>query len=152
MAIVCRSCGQYGQPAVMPDARHTQCTSCGDVEPMRILPLFIVTGASGVGKTTVVSELRRILPDFEVFETDIIWDSGGDWHTSRNNWLRVAHSIAQSGRGTILCGTMMPEDIAKCDHFPYFSRVYYANLHCDDKAREARLRARPAWRNCGSDE
>ena len=43
------------------------------------LPLFIVTGASGAGKTCVVPELRRLLPDWEVFETDILWDSGGDW-------------------------------------------------------------------------
>lgn len=34
------------------------------------LPLFIVTGASGVGKTTVIKELRRIMPEFDVFGTD----------------------------------------------------------------------------------
>ncbi len=34
-------------------------------------PLFIVTGASGVGKTTVMQELRVLLPDFVVFSTDI---------------------------------------------------------------------------------
>ncbi|WP_269474657.1 hypothetical protein [Paenibacillus sp. URB8-2] len=31
------------------------------------LPLFIVTGASGVGKTTVMQGLRALLPDFDVF-------------------------------------------------------------------------------------
>jgi hypothetical protein len=66
----------------------------------------------------------------------------------RNNWLRIVHSIAQSGRGTILCGTMLPEDIDRCDHRDRFSQVHYLNLHCEDATRDARLRARPGWRGC----
>jgi hypothetical protein len=115
---------------------------------MRLLPLFIVTGASGVGKTAVVEELRRLLPDWAVFETDILWDSGGDWQFVRSNWLRIAHSLAQSGRPTLLCGTLLPEDVDRCDHRDFFTHVYYVNLHCDDATRNARLRARPAWRGC----
>lgn len=115
---------------------------------MRLLPLFIVTGASGVGKTAVVEELRRLLPEWAVFETDILWDSGGDWQFVRSNWLRIAHTLAQNGRPTILCGTMLPEDVDRCDHRDFFSHVHYALLHCDDAIRGARLRARPAWRGC----
>lgn len=37
----------------------------------RKLPLFIVTGASGSGKTYVIKELRRMMPDF-IFLTLII--------------------------------------------------------------------------------
>jgi DNA-directed RNA polymerase subunit RPC12/RpoP len=151
VAIVCTSCGQYIVPAVNKAEQTITCLNCQHVELMKIVPLFIVTGASGVGKTTVVSELRRYLPDFEVFETDIIWDSAGDWQTQRNNWLRIAHSIAQNNRMTILCGTMMPRDVEKCDHFRFFSQVHYAILHCNDQTREARLRSRPPWRNCSSD-
>lgn len=46
------------------------------------LPLFIVTGSSGSGKTYIISELRNV-------------------------WLRVARNIAESGRMTIICGTAM---------------------------------------------
>ncbi|WP_249306210.1 AAA family ATPase [Lederbergia citrea] len=150
MAIVCTSCGEYIVPTVNKEKHTATCLNCNHESAMNIFPLFIVTGASGVGKTTVVTELRKYLPDYDIFETDIIEDN--DWQTQRNNWLRIAHSIAQNNRKTILCGTMMPEDVAKCDHFGFFSQVHYAILHCDDQTREARLRARPAWRNCGSDE
>ncbi|HZO92021.1 MAG TPA: hypothetical protein VFB38_27130 [Chthonomonadaceae bacterium] len=146
MAIVCEGCGGYIQPLVDTDAQAIRCPDCGHREPMRILPLFIVTGASGAGKTAVVRELRRLLPEWEIFETDVIW--GADWQQVRNNWLRIAHSIAQSGRPTLLCGMMLPEDIDRCDHRPFFRQVYYLNLHCDDPTRAARLRARPAWRGC----
>jgi hypothetical protein len=144
--MVCAACGDYNTLRVDKHSQSARCLSCGHLEPMRIVPLFIVTGASGVGKTAVVGELRRLMPEWEVFETDLIW--GADWQQVRNNWLRIAHSIAQSGRGTILCGTMLPEDVNRCDHRDRFSQVHYLNLHCDDATRDARLRARPGWRGC----
>ncbi|MCX6046384.1 MAG: hypothetical protein NT075_14860 [Chloroflexi bacterium] len=127
-------------------AQSIRCPECQHEEAMRILPLFIVTGASGVGKTAVVPALRQLLPAWEIFETDIL--HGADWQQQRSNWLRVAHSIAQNGRYTILCGTMLPEDVDRCDHRPFFSQVCYLNLHFDDATRTARLRTRPAWRGC----
>jgi len=114
---------------------------------MRLLPLFIVTGASGVGKSSIVDELQRRMPDWHVFETDILWDSGGDWHFVRQNWLRIAHRIAQTGRGAILCGTHLPENIDPCDHRELFSEVHYLILHCADETLARRLESRPAWHN-----
>jgi len=154
MAVVCEGCGGWVEPVVDHEAQEWRCPGCGRATPGRLLPLFIVTGASGAGKTAVVTPLRGLLPDWDVFETDILWDSGHDadpdraWHFARSNWLRIAHSIAQSGRHTILCGTQVPEHIDRCDHRAFFPRVHYLNLHCDDAMRAARLRARPAWRGC----
>ena len=146
MTIVCNGCGAYIQPLVNAEAQSVRCPQCAHDEPMRILPLFIVTGASGVGKTAIVPELRRLLPDWDIFETDVM--HAADWQQQRSNWLRVAHAIAQSGRHTILCGTMLTADIDQCDYRPFFSQIYYLNLHCADETRAARLRARPAWRGC----
>jgi hypothetical protein len=134
------------QPMVNKQAQSIRCPQCGYVAASRILPLCIVTGASGVGKTAVVRELHRLLPEWDVFETDIL--HGADWQQVKCNWLRIAYAIAQSGRYTLLCGTLLPEQVDQCDHRPLFSRVYYLNLHCDDATRAARLRARPAWRGC----
>lgn len=60
MAIVCNGCGAYIRPAVNVEQQSIRCSQCQAVTPMQILPLFIVTGASGVGKTAIVSELRRL--------------------------------------------------------------------------------------------
>jgi len=108
MALVCRGCGGYIQPIVSVEAQSMQCPVCDHVEPQRIGPLWLVTGASGVGKTTVVDALRPLLPDWEVFDTDII--HAADWQQHRSNWLRLAHAIAQNGRYTLLCGTLLPQD------------------------------------------
>jgi hypothetical protein len=107
------------------------------------LPLFIVTGASGSGKSYVIPELRKVLPEFEIFDLD--WLSpftGDDWQKLRNIWLRVARGIAAGGRLTMLCGTMMPRDVEQCVDYSCFSKIYYLNLHCHDRIRDERLRAR----------
>lgn len=119
--------------------------------PQNFLPLYIVTGASGTGKTAVVPHLRPLLPDWDVFETDILWDSGDNWEIVKCNWLRIAHSVAQSGRRTLLCGTILPEHIAKCDHFPLFTAVHSLALICNENILRARLEARPEWRSCNLD-
>ncbi|HET9222916.1 MAG TPA: hypothetical protein VFO07_10450 [Roseiflexaceae bacterium] len=110
--------------------------------------MFIVTGPSGVGKTAIVPALQQLLPDWDVFETDILWDSGGDWTMSACNWLRIAQHIAQrpTGKPTILCGTMLPDRIADCPSLPLFSAVYWLALLCEPTTLADRLRRRPAWR------
>ena len=49
-----------------------RCPRCGDEQQVPDLPLFVVTGASGTGKSTVTGPLRRQLPDCEVFDTDAL--------------------------------------------------------------------------------
>ena len=144
MAMVCDGCGLHVKPVIEPDRQCARCPECGHVSFMKLLPLFIVTGTSGAGKSTVVPELRRRLPAFDVFDMDLL--AGDDWQQIKWNWLKIAHSIAQSGRGTVLCGTVVPENLAGAPYLPYFDAICYLNLHCDDETRAARLRARPAYR------
>jgi len=97
----CLTCG--------PDAaleRHDgavlHCPRCGTREPVPDFPLFVVTGASGTGKTTITEPLRRTLPGCDVFDTDIILQVAElGWDTWRNTWLRLAHAIALNGRVTV---------------------------------------------------
>lgn len=110
------------------------------------LPLFIVTGASGVGKTTVIHELRALLPDFVIFSTDN--DNFGttasklEYQDRFNLLLHFANSVAKSRRGTIICGTLMPWDAQKCDTYNNFGEFCFINLHCDNTTRNSRLRNR----------
>ncbi|WP_308638206.1 AAA family ATPase [Paenibacillus silvisoli] len=108
------------------------------------LPLFIVTGASGAGKTTVMHELRSLCPDFVMLSTDD--DNFGstnlDYQDRYNVLLHLAAAAAKSKIGTIICGTVMPWDAQKCDSYQEFSEVCFINLHCDDETRNRRLRSR----------
>ena len=146
--MVCSKCGAWVDPEIDHAAQSVQCPECNHIDPRRCLPVFIVTGASGTGKTTVVAELQRRLPFWDVFETDILWDSGRDWQTVKCNWLRIAHSLAQSERPVILCGSMQRDQLDHCESRAFFPAIYYLALHCASETLTERLRARPAWRGC----
>ncbi len=145
MPLVCPNCGANALTLAEGCPNSTCCTECGQTTPANILPLFVVTGASGSGKTTVIPELRCRLPECVVFDKDLLWGRAAGEHFT-NNWLRIAYSIAQGGRHTIICGTIMPWDIDACPDLGLVGTVHFLNLHCRDEIREQRLRERPPWR------
>lgn len=146
--MICAGCQEWITPEVDAVAQQVRCPRCGHSEARPILPLFIVTGPSGTGKTAVVVPLQGLLPGWEIFETDILGDSGGDWNMIKCNWLRIAAALAQRGRPTILCGTMQPAELADCSARVFFSTIHWLALQCAEATLAARLQARPAWRGC----
>ena len=102
-------------------------------------PVFIVTGTSGAGKTTVIPELRKRLEDFVIYDGDSI--AIKDHNVAKCNWLRIAKSNVASGIKTIICSTIVPENLFECDHTDYFD-IYYINLQISDEAVIERLQNR----------
>ena len=150
MSLICPKCGAYALDNTERSPNSTKCAACNSITPVNIFPLFVVTGASGSGKSTVVGELRCQLPEFIVFDSDLLWGRTGDHY--HNNWLRIAYSIAQGGRYILICGTLMPWDLDACEDRGLVGTIHFLNLHCSDEIREQRLRARPAGRNSASED
>lgn len=144
--MICDGCGEWIVPRVDHALGTAACPLCSHRNLRRFLPLFVVIGASGVGKTAVVPELRRLLPAWDIFETDILWDSGQDWQFIKCNWLRIAHSLHQSARAVLLCGSIMPDQLAQCGTPTLFPRIHSLALTCDADVQTPRLQARPAFR------
>lgn len=123
------------------------CPSCGYWERLPLLPVFVITGASGAGKTTIVAALVGILPHCEVFETDLLLDyAASTWDNLRSTWLMVAHGMALNGRPTVLSGTLLPEQLDRLPARRYVGPIRFCNLDAGDEVLSSRLRARPAWR------
>lgn len=150
MALVCPNCGMLSLGNAERSLDHLRCTECGQANPANILPLFVVTGASGSGKSTVLPFLRPLLPEMIVLDKDLLWGytAGDKFHEA---WLRLVYSLAQSGRHAVILGTIMPGDLAKSEHRGLVGQIHFLNLHCADAEREARLKARPEWRGSGGD-
>jgi adenylylsulfate kinase-like enzyme len=87
MPLVCPKCGAYALNNTERNPNATTCSACGQITPANIFPLYIVTGASGSGKSTVVAELRCQLPECVVFDADLLWGRTNEYH---NIWLRIA--------------------------------------------------------------
>ena len=150
MLNICPRCGIHEiEKNIDPSGPFAICSSCHYAQPFLQLPLFVITGASGAGKSTVCLELAgRTRKECVILETDIIWGiapSPGD--TFHNLWLRLAKNIGQAGMPVVLCGTALPDYLESCPERRYFSTLYYLSLVCDDQILRERLSSRPAWRN-----
>jgi broad-specificity NMP kinase len=155
---VCPRCGQYSEEKeIRKGPLRSVCASCGHEREFLELPLFVVTGASGTGKTTAALELLGSTTDFIVLDQDILWNDAfnapsNDYRLFRNTWLRVAKNIHQSGRSVVLFGTAIPEQYESCPERRYLSQIHYLALVCRPAELELRLRDRPEWRKSGTEE
>lgn len=149
---VCPGCGQYSEEkSVDIDGPFAVCPHCDHRHPFLRLPLFLITGASGAGKTTIGLHLQRELNECVVMESDILWRTeftalNDNYRTYRNLWLRVAKNINQAGRPVVLLGSAIPEQFEGCSERRYFSTLNYLAVVCADDVLVKRLRERPKWR------
>lgn len=109
---------------------------------MMKFPIFLITGASGSGKTTIIPELYKICPEYIVLDLDALQNPlGQDWNLIKNTWIQVANQLTLNNKVSILCGTFMPEEFTKIDAEGRFI-PYFIGLHCSDEDREKRLKER----------
>ena len=141
------TCGPASVLERDPRVPVLRCPGCGDSLPVPGLPLFVVTGASGAGKTTITGPLRRLLPDCDVFEADLILQvSALGWDAWRDTWLLLAHGAALNGRATVLCGSLLPDQLESLPARKLLGPIHFCNLDCPGELLASRLRARPSWR------
>lgn len=151
---VCHQCGLYrADKTIDPSGPYAVCPQCGHQHPFRQLPLLIVSGASGAGKSTICNMLLGKAEAVVLLDSDILWrpefnKPEDKYREFFETWLRMAKNISQSGRPVVLfgAGAGVPENIEPCVERRYFSTVHYLALVCDDDVLAGRLRARPAWR------
>lgn len=154
MINVCYQCGLYHADKVIdPAGPFAVCPECGYKHPFRQLPLLVVSGASGAGKSSVCQHLLRRVTQAVPLDIDILWrpefntpETG--YRDFLETWLRMCKNISQSGRPVVLfgAGVGVPENLENCVERRYFSQIYYLALVCSEEILTERLRQRPAWR------
>jgi len=109
------------------------------------LPLFIITGASGVGKSTTCEILFQNETDYIIMESDLLWHDiyntpKDNYRKYRELWLRVCANISQIGKPVVLCGCVTPEQFDVCVEKDLFTKIYYLAIICDDDILENRMK------------
>jgi hypothetical protein len=145
-----------------PDPGTARCPVCGWLDAAAAVEdLFVVTGASGAGKTTVLAPLARLLAGrCACFDVDWLIDPAAaqargrpiDWPALRDAWLAVAHGVAQGGLPTVLLGPLLPEHLGPLPARPWVGEIRYLLLDCSDEVRRERIERRPPWRGRQIDE
>jgi predicted kinase len=155
---VCPSCGIYSEEkSIDPQGPFAICPHCGYGHRFVQLPLFVITGASGTGKSTVCLDLVAEVPECVCLECDIFWrpefaTPEDNYRGFRNLCLRVAKNIGQSGRPVVLTGSAIPEQYEVCPERMYFAETHYLAMVCEDETLVKRLQDRPGWRKSAEPE
>ncbi|MEO1288380.1 MAG: AAA family ATPase [Chloroflexota bacterium] len=158
MISVCINCGEYHEDKIINMADSLAiCPNCNYEHHIKMLPLYVITGASGTGKSTMCYHLMKRQTEYLALECDILWRNefnqpDNDYYDYRNMWLRVAMNVQQGGKSVVLCGSSTPGSYEKVTFARYFVSIHYLALVCDDETLTARLKARPAFRQAGNDE
>jgi hypothetical protein len=123
------------------------CPRCGWERQLPRRPLFVLTGASGAGKTTVAESLAGRLEGCAVFDVDLTLHVAAlGWDVWRNTWLQLAHAVGMNGQATLLCGSVTAAQVAGLPARMLVGPVHEAVLDCPDDELVRRLSARPTWR------
>jgi hypothetical protein len=115
------------------------------MKPSTRQPLFIITGASCVGKSALCEILFQKETEYIALESDILWHDvyntpDDDYRAYRQTWLRLCADISQIGKPVVLCGCATPEQFEPLPERELFAEIHYLAVVCDDLVLESRMR------------
>jgi hypothetical protein len=110
-------------------------------------PLFAVSGATGVGKTTATRALPQLVPEVIRLDGDLLWSNEYFEDPAKvgrfyGTWLRFAAAIAENGRSLVFCGAVAPDQWEPLPERALLGDIHYLALVCDPAIHERRLRQR----------
>ncbi len=108
-------------------------------------PLFIISGASGVGKSTLCELLFLYETDYIVLESDIFWHDifntpEDNYKMYRQMWLRLCSNISQIGKPIVLCGCATPEQFEELPERNAFTDIFYLAVVCTNTALKDKMK------------
>lgn len=112
--------------------------------PTKKMPLFCISGASCVGKSTACEILYRNETKYIVLESDILWNDvyntpEDDYRTYRGLWMEICANVSQIGLPCVLCGCCTPKQFENLPQRDFFSEIYYLAIVCDEAEMQRRM-------------
>lgn len=139
----CPYCGDYAwNKEVTGTTVH--CPVCGGEWKFRKLPLFVLSGCSGVGKTTTAQALLQRRPDFVVLDADYLYaimkpEKKDEYFQWVEQMLNLAKDISQSGRPVLWVTAGCLDLFHQTYHSRFFSRIYCLALTCSEETLRSRM-------------
>lgn len=143
MIEICSNCGNYeGDNEII--GNKLRCPKCGAEWEFQSMPLFILTGCSGVGKTTTAIEIMRRKVDFVVLDADIFtcfvnWNDEESCNDGVETIVNISKDIMQSGRPVLWTKAGCLGRFPKAYNSRYFSEINCLALVCDEEALRKRM-------------
>src|SRR5215218_9732602 len=133
MLNVCTACGLSHVEPESGEGGVLVCSACGERRrELKKLPLLLVGGPAGAGKSTAGALLLGELTEAVLIEADLLWrkefNTPEDGYNSYSRlWLRLAAHISQSGKPVVLFGAgfAVPHNTQTLPERRLFSEIHY---------------------------
>lgn len=160
MIEICPRCGNAHRDKTVNGA-HVSCPACGHSWGFLKLPLFVITGASGVGKTTTVQALQAASQEFVCLDADFFYnimphETDADYLAQTEQMQAFALDVMQCGKPTVWAKAGNIDMLDKTYGAQFFSHIHVLALTCpepDLRRRMAQGRgiADPDWLQSSAD-
>lgn len=143
---ICPKCGSHKwNKQVTQDKQHILCEECEHQWSFRAMPLFILTGCSGVGKTTTAQELISRDTNFIVLDADFLYNiMPHNTEDDYKNWveqiLSLSKNIMQSGKPLVWTIAGALNYFESTYNRRFFTDIHYLALVCNSEDLVKRMR------------
>lgn len=137
----CPKCGNYEWDKVVSDDKiYISCPKCEYQWKFKSLPIFILTGCSGVGKSTTALELMQRETDYIVMDGDIFGILGEDYQYRAEQLLNFSKNIMQVGKPILWTMAGALEKLNNTYNSRFIKEFHFLALVCDEKDLCYRMR------------
>jgi hypothetical protein len=119
--------------------------------------LYIVTGAPGSGKSTVLKAFLELQSKYIAFDIDWLAEAASNladkdiysdpstWKPYALLWFEVLHAVYKNGQTPVFFTPNDPQDMEQYGQPAWCRDINWLLLDCDDQTRRQRLHHRPDW-------
>lgn len=141
---ICAGCGNHEWDKVVR-GNEISCPKCGNKWKFIKLPLFILTGCSGVGKTTTAMELIRRKVEFIVLDGDMFYnimphETEEDYYDQIEQIGSLSKNLMQSGMPVLWTKAGNLDKLHKAYNSRFFHEIDCLALVCDEELLRSRMR------------
>lgn len=139
----CIKCGNYDWDKEVSNGK-IKCPKCGNEWDFKSLPLFILTGCSGMGKTTTGMEVMRRQTEYVVLDADMFYnimpgETEEDYSAQAEQMESLSKNIMQSGKPVLWTMAGSLDKINAVYNRRFFCNVYCLALVCEEGELRRRM-------------
>lgn len=140
---ICAKCGNYDWDKTVTETEIT-CPKCGHSWEYKRLPVYVVTGCSGVGKTTAVQTIQQMTDEFVCLDADMFYNimqpkTDEDYAAMVEQVLSLSKNLSQAGKPTVWAMAGNIDKLAHAYGKRFFTEIRVFALTVDEPELRRRM-------------